>query len=232
MRWGRARLRFSCCVSNILKSVNSMTLLMKSEFATLKGVGASAVSNWAKKGLLVYGSDPSRPGKQLVDVEKSELLINGTIDQTRGRPRAASAATIEAETGGAPAAASVPRQAQMSHAEAARMEEMRERTLGRRIDNEKALGNLVQLALVEARSADRGRMIRERVNAVVRAQAERLAAEGDPRAIVALLTAEFDGLFTRIADEIESEASAEAAADMALARIVDPDEDLDEAAAA
>lgn len=120
----------------------------------------------------------------------------------------------------------------MSSAETARMEEMRERTLGRRIDNEKALGNLVQLGVVEQQAADRGRMIRERVNAVVRAQAERLAAESDPRAIVALLTAEFDGLFTRIADEIEQEASAEAAADVALSRIIDPDEDDDDEAQA
>ena len=201
-----------------------MALLMKSEFAALKGVGASAVSNWAKKGLLVYGSDPARPGKKLVDVEKSELLINGTIDQTRGRPRAAGSVQVEGEAADqAPAAA--PRHPVMSSAEAARMEDMRERTLGRRIDNEKALGNLVALGVVEQQAADRGRMIRERVNAVVRAQAERLGAESDPRAIVALLTAEFDGLFSRIADEIESEASAEAEADVALARIVDPDED-------
>ena len=207
-----------------------MALLMKSEFATLKGVGASAVSNWAKKGLLVYGQDPTRPGKQLVDVEKSELLINGTIDQTRGRPRAAGVAQVESEVAASPSAS--PRHPAMSSAETARMEEMRERTLGRRIDNEKALGNLVQLGVVEQQAADRGRMIRERVNAGVRAQAERLAAESDPRAIVALLTAEFDGLFTRIADEIEQEASAEAAADVALARIIDPDEDDDEEAEA
>ncbi|WP_295205760.1 hypothetical protein [uncultured Brevundimonas sp.] len=203
---------------------------MKSEFAALKGVGASAVSNWAKKGLLVYGQDPARPGKQLVDVEKSELLINGTIDQTRGRPRAAGVAQVEGEIASPPSAP--PRHPAMSSAETARMEEMRERTLGRRIDNEKALGNLVQLGVVEQQAADRGRMIRERVNAVVRAQAERLAAESDPRAIVALLTAEFDGLFTRIADEIEQEASAEAAADVALSRIIDPDEDDDDEAQA
>ena len=81
-----------------------MTMLMKSEFAALKGVGASAVSNWAKKGLLVYGQDPARPGKQLVDVEKSELLINGTIDQTRGRPRAAGVAQVEGEIASPPSA--------------------------------------------------------------------------------------------------------------------------------
>lgn len=211
-----------------------MTLLMKSEFAALKGVGPSAVSNWAKKGLLVYGLDPARPGKKLVDVEKSDLLIAGTIDQTRGRPRTAERSDVEGIEGEtvAPVAERVAARAvSMTPAEAARMDEMRERTLGRRIDNEKALRNLVPLAEVERQAADRGRMIRERIQAVVRAQAERLASESDPRAIVALLGFEIDGVFSRIADEIESEASAEAATDQLLERIVRDEEEDDDAQA-
>lgn len=191
-----------------------MTLLMKSEFAKRHGVGASAVSNWARKGLLVFGEDPKRPGKQLVDAEKSDLLVRGSIDQTRGRPRSAEAALVEA--GEAPATAPV-RAATMTGAEAVRMEEARERIIGRRIDNEKALGNLVSLGEVERRTAERGRMIRERVQATVRNLAERLAAETDPRTITSLLSAELDDVFARLADDIESEASAEAQADVALA---------------
>lgn len=190
-----------------------MTLLMKSEFAKRHGVGASAVSNWARKGLLVFGEDPKRPGKQLVDAEKSDLLVRGSIDQTRGRPRSAEAALVEA--GEAPATAPV-RAATMTGAEAVRMEEARERIIGRRIDNEKALGNLVSLGEVERRTAERGRMIRERVQATVRNLAERLAAETDPRTITSLLSAELDDVFARLADDIESEASAEAQADVAL----------------
>lgn len=226
MRWGRAQLRVSCSIRNILKSVNSMTLLMKSEFAKRHGVGASAVSNWARKGLLVFGEDPKRPGKQLVDAEKSDLLVRGSIDQTRGRPRSAEAALVEA--GEAPATAPV-RAATMTGAETVRMEEARERIIGRRIDNEKALGNLVSLGEVERRTAERGRMIRERVQATVRNLAERLAAETDPRTITSLLSAELDDVFARLADDIESEASAEAQADVALAVL---DEEADEEAEA
>lgn len=203
-----------------------MTLLMKSEFAKRHGVGASAVSNWARKGLLVFGEDPMRPGKQLVDAEKSDLLVRGSIDQTRGRPRSAEAALVEA--GEAPATAPV-RAATMTGAEAVRMEEARERIIGRRIDNEKALGNLVSLGEVERRTAERGRMIRERVQATVRNLAERLAAETDPRTITSLLSAELDDVFARLADDIESEASAEAQADVALAVL---DEEADEEAEA
>ncbi len=203
-----------------------MTLLMKSEFAKRHGVGASAVSNWARKGLLVFGEDPDRPGKQLVDAEKSDLLVRGSIDQTRGRPR--SAETALAEGGDAPVAAPA-RQATMTGAEAVRMEEARERIIGRRIDNEKALGNLVSLGEVERRTAERGRMIRERIQATVRNQAERLAAETDPRTITAILSAELDAVFARLADEIETEAGAEAQADDALAVL---DEEADEEAEA
>ena len=109
------------------------------------------------------------------------------------------------------------------------MEEARERIIGRRIDNEKALGNLVSLGEVERRTAERGRMIRERVQATVRNLAERLAAETDPRTITSLLSAELDDVFARLADDIESEASAEAQADVALAVL---DEEADEEAEA
>jgi len=203
-----------------------MTLLMKSEFAKRHGVGASAVSNWARKGLLGFGEDPKRPGKQLVDAEKSDLLVRGSIDQTRGRPRSAEAALVEAGEGLATGPA---RAATMTGAEAVRMEEARERIIGRRIDNEKALGNLVSLGEVERRTAERGRMIRERVQATVRNLAERLAAETDPRTITSVLSAELDDVFARLADDIESEASAEAQADVALAVL---DEEADEEAEA
>lgn len=204
--------------------------MMKSEYAAHRGVKPSAVSNWAKKGLLVYGADPARPGKQLVDVEKTDLLVNGSVDQTRGRPRSSEAGAVTVSEAGPEAAPSRP--VQLSGPEAVRMEEARERIIGRRIENEKALGRLVSLAEVERRAAERGRMIRERVAAVVRSQAERLAAEADPRVIVAVLQGEFDQLFERIADEIEAEARAEAAADAVLETIPDLEEEGDEEAEA
>lgn len=206
-----------------------MALLMKSEFAALKGVGASAVSNWARRGLLVMAPDPKRPGKELVDVEKSDLLIRGTIDQTRGRPRSADASAAEVTETQPPA--STVRPFQPTGAEAVRMEEARERIIGRRIENEKSLGNLVSLSDVERRTAERGRLIRERTMSLLRQQSERVAAETDPRKIYALQSEEFEQLFARLADEIEAEASAEAQADVALAPYADDGED-DEAEAA
>ncbi len=206
-----------------------MPLLMKKDFATRHGVGASAVSGWAKKGLLVYAPDPARPGKVLIDAEKSDLLVRGTIDQTRGRPRGGETAAAEAGADVAPAPGRV---AELSGPEAVRMEEARERIIGRRIENEKAMGRLVALADIERQAADRGRMIRERIHAVVRSQSERLASETDPRVIVSLLSREFDGVFDRIADEIEAEARAEAVADAVLASIPDTDGEADEEAEA
>lgn len=193
-----------------------MTLLMKKDFAARHGVGASAVSNWAKKGLLVFVPDPARPGKELIDAEKSDLLVRGTIDQTRGRPRAAEGAGTPAapvEGGGPPASVPI---SYMSGPEAVRMEEARERIIGRRLENEKNAGRLVPLDLVERKASERGLMIRERVNGIVRAEQERLAAEADPRVIGSLLIAKFDALFDRIADEIEAEARAEADADAVM----------------
>ncbi|MBJ7446839.1 MAG: hypothetical protein JHC81_04830 [Brevundimonas sp.] len=208
-----------------------MPLLMKKDFAARHGVGASAVSGWAKRGLLVYAPDPARPGKVLIDAEKSDLLVRGTIDQTRGRPRTAEAAP---SSGDAPVAAEAPttRVQQMSGPEAVRMEEARERIIGRRLENEKNAGRLVAIDVIERQAAERGRMIRERVAAVVRSQQERLAAETDPRVIGSLLITEFDAVFERIADEIEAEARAEADVDAVLSTIPETDGEADEEAEA
>lgn len=191
---------------------------MKSEYAKHRGVKPSAVSNWNTKGLLVFAADPSRPGKQLIDVEKTDLVLNGTVDQTRGRPRSGDMEAA-AQFGADAPAPSAPRSVPMTAEAAARLEEVQERTLGRRIENERNLGRLISLADAERRAADRGRMIRERVNSLVRAHAERIAAESDPRVVVSILQTEFDALFNRVADEIEAEARAEADVDATLATI-------------
>lgn len=199
---------------------------MKSEYAKHRGVKPSAVSNWNAKGLLVFAADPARPGKQLIDVEKTDLVLNGTVDQTRGRPRSGDMDATHQAGGEAPAPLT-PRSVPMTAEAAARLEEVQERTLGRRIENERNLGRLISLADAERRAADRGRMIRERVNSLVRAHSERIASESDPRVVVAILGAEFDALFNRIADEIEAEARAEAAVDDQLATIAAEDDGED-----
>lgn len=202
-----------------------MTLLMKqAEYAAHRGVKASAVSNWKAKGLLVFAPDPDRPGKQLVDVAKTDLVIGGTIDPTRGRPRSAEIAQAETAPPKNPNKSPTPTvRAPDPYAEA-RLEEMRERTTRRRIENAQLMGQLVPLAEYERRAGDMGRVVRERTAGLIRQHAERLAAETDPRTIIALLSEAFDSMFDRLASEIEAEASAELAADAALAA-VEPDEE-------
>lgn len=199
-------------------------LMTQAEFAARHKVGKPAVTAWKKRNLLVFAPDPERPGKQLVDAERSDILVRGVIDQTRGRPRGGDQVAAEAAPAAAPAA---PR---MSEAESVRVEEARERIRSRRIDNERALGGLVSLAEFERRASDLGRRAREGVQSVHRQLAERLAAETDPRAIAALLSDGVDQVFTRLADEIEAEASQEREVDRQLAPLAadeEPDEELE-----
>lgn len=200
------------------------TLMRAKEFAAHRGVRASAVSNWKTAGLLVWAPDPDHPGKQLIDVAKSDLVLNGSLDPTRGRPRSGEAEASAATPEDASAARSAP---QASGMDAARLDEMRERTLGRRIENDKALKLLVPVAEYERRAGDMGRLVRERTVGVVRQVAERIAAETDPRQVIAILTGEFDRLFDQLADEIEATEAAEGAADDVLAAVAGEDEDLD-----
>lgn len=195
-------------------------LLTQAEYAAHRGVGKSAVSNWKAKGLLVFGSDPARPGKQLVDVVKTDLVVGGSIDPTRGRPRSAEVAQVE----NPPPAGTVENSPRLTVGRSdplaeARLDDFRERTLSRRIENGKALGLLVEIAEYERRSGEMGRKIRERTEGLIRKLAERLAAETDPRVIIGLLSEEFSRLFERVASEIETEASAEMAADAVLAQV-------------
>lgn len=206
-----------------------MLLLTQAEFATRHGVKAPAVSAWKKKGLLVFAPDPERGGKLFVDAEKSDLLVRGTIDQTRGRPTAASVAAAEAGAPAAPPSSHVVRSSLKDDYEA-------ERILSRRIENQQKLGNLVQLAEYERRAGDMGRLVRERTGGIIRQVAERLAAESDPRVVISVLSDAFDVLFTQMADEIEAAASEERAADAALevvarADAMDDEDEAEEAAA-
>lgn len=207
-----------------------MPLMMtKGDFAAHMSVGASAVSNWAKKGLLVMGPDPERPGKELVDADKSQLLIRGSIDQTRGRPRKADQAAAEKPPTipgvGEASAARAP--AALNLLEQARLDEMRERTTTRQIENGKLLGQLVQLAEYERRAGEMGRMLRERSHGLVRKLAERLAAETDPRAIVTLMGDGLDALFDQVAGELEAALLTEQAVDAVLAEIAPDEEEAD-----
>ncbi len=203
----------------------ALTLMRAKDFAAHRGVRPSAVSNWKAAGHLVWVEDPERPGKQLIDVEKSDLILNGKVDPTRGRPRSAESAPV-AETTATAGDASAARASGMDQA---RLDDMRERTLSRRIENDKALNRLVDIGEYERRAGDMGRLVRERTVGVVRQVAERLAAESDPRQIIAILSEQFDGLFNQLADEIEAAASAEGVADAALAEVAADEDDEEDA---
>lgn len=201
-----------------------MTMMSKSEFAAFMNVGPSAVSNWAKRGLIVMGPDPASPGREKVDAEKSAILVRATIDQTRGRPKdqdrhAAEAPPNAENPNKSPTLGGATPGPVLSQVEQARLDEMRERTTRRRIENGQLLGQLVPIAEYERRAGEMGRMVRERTHGLIRQYAERLAAETDPRAVSALLAGEFDKLFDKIATELEAEASAELTADIALAAV-------------
>ncbi|MDP3853163.1 hypothetical protein [Phenylobacterium sp.] len=198
-----------------------MALLMsQTEFAARHQVGKPAVSNWKAKGLLVFAPDPARPGKQLVDAEKSDLLVRGTIDPTRGRPRTSDqgeASAAQPETTRAPPAPTA--------IEAARLDEMQQRTRRRRIETEQLLGNLVPLAEYERRAGDMARLVRERTLALVRQHAERLAAETEPRTIISILGEAFDAMFDQLAADIDDQARAEREADHTLASLDDEEDE-------
>lgn len=198
-----------------------MTLLMRAkDYAEYRGVSAPAVSNWKRKGLLVFAADPDNAGKQLIDVAKSDLVLNGTVDQTRGRPRSG-----EREAGAlAPAGDGGVRAPLASPLQTAQLVDLGERTLSRRIENEKALRKLVPLDEYERRSGDMGRLVRERTVGIIRQSAERLAAETDPRQIITYLTDQFDDLFGQLASEIDAAATLEEATDQVLETVVEADE--------
>ena len=207
-----------------------MPLLMKKgAFADWMGVKPSAVSNWGKKNLLVFAPDPENPDRQLVDAEKSRAVIRATVDPTRGRPRARERQAVDGPEGSSPPPPPSNAPIALNGLEAARLDEMRERTIGRRIENEKAAGRLVPLAEYERRTGDMGRLVRERTTGLVRQLAERLASETDPRQVQAILSEAFDKMFNQLADEIEASADEEQAADAALAQIAEADgEDEDD----
>lgn len=199
-------------------------LMSQTEFAARHRVGKPAVSNWKKRGLLVFAPDPDRPGKELVDVARSDLLVRGTIDPTRGRTRTAG----EAAAPPSPSEPAARRELPMSGLQQAQLADIEERTRRRKIETEVMLGTLVPIAEYERRAGDLGRLIRERTQALIRQHAERVAAESDPRTIMALLGEAFDQLFNQVADEVEAEATKEREVDQVLAAEPDgEDEDLE-----
>lgn len=186
-----------------------MTLMTKGQFAAHRGVGKSAVSNWAKKSLLVMGECPTS-GAILVDVERTEARINTRIDPMRGRPAASlpqAAALPPGETGDAIEPSLAGRSVAKVRAELAE-----ENLVTLRLKNAERGRELAPRIELERRAAELGRVARERMQAMFRAIAERLAAERDVRNVMAIGSAEIDRVFAELASDVEA------------GKLVEPDE--------
>ncbi len=171
--------------------MNSKTM-SQAEYAAYRGVRKSAVSNWKKAGLLIFAEDTQ--GKLKVDVARSDARVNANIDPTRGRP------TVAAATA---AAAPVPSGAGDTGEEAkVRSDLIREQTISRRLANARDAKELVPFAEAEALAAEGGRLARERMHALLRSHAERLAAERDPRQVVSFFGGEIDRAFDELAAQM------------------------------
>lgn len=171
-------------------------LMTPAEFAAHRGVQKSAVSNWKRKNLLVFAEGDA--GKLKIDVARTEAKLNAKLDPTRGRPTTAQAST-----------ASEPGQAQLPIAPApapadglanVRTDLLRHQVTAKALENARRAGDLVPLVEFERLAMENGRVARERMIALVRTYSERLAAERDPRLILAFLTDEIEKAFAELAE--------------------------------
>ena len=195
-----------------------MTLMNRAQYAEHCKVVPTAVTKW--KDWLVKVEDPDRQGKFLIDVEASDAARRARVDTTTGRPRKddgpvgeqlAQATTAVLPGIGIPA--------KMSLMEEARLEHLRERTMRQQLDRAALVGQLLPLEEYTTRASDMGRMIRERAHALVRQHSERLAAETEPRKIVAILADALDLMFNQVAEDLDRQADDEQRADAVLADV-------------
>lgn len=172
-------------------------LMTRAEFAAHRGVQKSAVSNWNKRGLLVFAEGEA--GELKIDVARTEAKLNAKLDPARGRPTTAQTS-----------AASEPGQAQLPIAPApasadnglqnVRTDLLRHQVTAKALENSRRAGDLVALAEFERLAMENGRVARERMIALVRNFSERLAAESDPRLILSFMTDEIEKAFAELAE--------------------------------
>ncbi|EDX79499.1 hypothetical protein BBAL3_656 [Brevundimonas sp. BAL3] len=163
-------------------------------------MGRSAVSNYKAKGLLVFGE--AEDGAVLVDVARTEARLNAKVDPTRGRPTGA-------QGGGQEALPLEPAQApgvsrQMQDVANVRTDLVRQQVIEKQMANARRAGELVPVAEYEKRATELGRVVRERMQSMLRTFSERFAAEKDPRQIVAVGALEIDRIFSELADRAEA----------------------------
>lgn len=176
-------------------------VMTKAEYARHRGVQPSAVSNWVRAGHIVFVEDPDRPTKMLVDVTRTDARLNTRIDATRGRPTtgvpkpaAAPVASDEDLFDGSP---------RTRTAAMVRIELAEEQLIAQRQKNAREAQELAPRVELDRRGAELGRVMRERMHAMFRAIAERLAAEKEARTIMSIGATEIDRVFADLADEVE-----------------------------
>lgn len=174
-------------------------LMTKAEYARHRGVKPSAVSNWVKAGHIVFVEDPERPTKMLIDVTRTDARLNTRVDATRGRPTTG----IPRPAPAAMPVDELPLSAASRTAAQVRIELAEEQLVSVRQKNARDAGELAPRVELDRRAAELGRVVRERMHAMFRAISERLAAEKEVRAVMALGAAEIDRVFADLADEVE-----------------------------
>lgn len=177
-------------------------LMTQAQFARHRGVSKGSVTNWKHSGWLVLAEGPG--GKPMVDVVRTELKLNANIDPVRGRPTTGGAAAAEAAAGDAlalplanDAGASAAKRDDLADE---RVQHLREQRTGQALKNALLSKELVPLIEAERRVGEVGRATRERMQAWLRGNAERFAAEKDVRQIMAIGEAGIDEVFAELAD--------------------------------
>ncbi len=182
-------------------------LMSQAEFAAHRGVQKSAVSNWKKKGLIVFSEDPAQPGRLFVNVAQTEARLSSRVDPTRGRPRtsdAASASPPAAEPGSLPLDGGGERKLADI-----RLDLLEEQRIGQRMKNMREAEELAPRQVMEQRLVEAVRAIFSRMASMHRGLAERLASATEPRAIVAILEEATDRMRTNLANRIDAGSDAD-----------------------
>lgn len=179
-----------------------MTLMTQAQFAAHRGVGKSAVSNWKRAGLLIFG-ESGDSGRQLVHVERTDARLNARVDPTRGRPTAAMNAGDDLLSAVVTPERDDGEQEGRGGVASVRADVAREDLVAKRLKNAEAARELVPAIEAERRLAAIGAMARERVMAELRARGERLAAETTQRGAIVLCQEAVTVAFTALADAIE-----------------------------
>lgn len=148
-------------------------LMTQVEYARHRNVGKSAVSNWKTRQQIVMDG-------RKVDVAKSDAMLGEMIDPMRGRPG------TQPEKSAAPAPPLASEQPGDDLA-TIRKQELTERARGQALKNAELARKLVPVAAFEAMLGSSISGFCDKLLSELRASAERIARETDPRQVRTML---------------------------------------------